>query len=88
MAFAGTVYIMAYGDKDTSEIITLGTGRDDDYFKNAAVDEVKVNLGSEIGEIYKVRLWTGEEEEERSNGWYLEKVGKNRKWAQINKYLT
>ena len=74
MAFAGCVYITAYGDKGTSDIVTLGTGRDDCYFKSGAVNEIKVNLGSEIGEIYKVRLWAAEEEEERSNGWFLEKV--------------
>ncbi|XP_064626993.1 lipoxygenase homology domain-containing protein 1-like isoform X2 [Lineus longissimus] len=66
----GDVVLYVYGEKDHVGPIVLGTGKEE-LFKAGNIDEFKINLGEDLGKLYKIRI--GHDDTDPS-GWYLEKV--------------
>ena len=76
MATSNKVYVVAYGNKKQSEQLQLEQAMTNDVskvlFQQGQTDEFKVNLGADLGDLYKVRI--GHSDEDRQAGWFVEKV--------------
>ena len=73
------VFLVAYGDKTKSDELQLDKSilmpnqdAEQILFQKSQTDEFKVNLGSDLGDLYKVRI--GHSDEDRQSGWFVEKV--------------
>ncbi|XP_074641254.1 lipoxygenase homology domain-containing protein 1-like [Tubulanus polymorphus] len=66
------VILYAYGDSGISGPVSLGTGSDGGLFEAGNTDEFKIDLGTEIGKLYKIRI--GHENKVAEGTWYIEKV--------------
>ena len=76
MATNNKVFFVAYGNKSKSREIELEASRSDDPqrkpFRQGQTDEFKVNIGRDLGDLYKIRI--GHSDDDRQTGWFVEKV--------------
>ena len=76
MATSNKVFFVVYGSKSKSRDIELDAACSDDPqrspFQQGQTDEFKVNIGDNLGELYKIRI--GHSDDDRQRGWFVEKV--------------
>ena len=73
MGTGNQVTLVAYGDKGHTEQLTLQPREPGEpTFRPGNTDEFKLNLGEDIGRLYKIRV--GHESANTDDGWYLEEV--------------
>ena len=70
---AAPVSLVVYGDKGHTDPLPLDTPlTEGPAFRPGANDEFKVNLGKDVGEVYKIRI--GHDDPREEQGWFLDKV--------------
>ena len=67
------VSMVIYGEKGVSDPIVLGSRESDGYFKSGQEDEIKHDIGKDLGKLYKVRLGHSDE---TKNTWYCKYVSR------------
>ncbi|XP_071154983.1 lipoxygenase homology domain-containing protein 1-like isoform X1 [Mytilus edulis] len=71
MSTLNRVMLYVYGSNNVAGPMVLGSGKEG-HFQAGATDEFKVNLGGNLGDIYKIRI--GHDEEKDNSGWFVENV--------------
>ncbi|XP_029447144.1 lipoxygenase homology domain-containing protein 1 [Rhinatrema bivittatum] len=86
-----TVYLYAFGEKEASGPIIIGSGKHQ-LFKPNSADTFKVNLKN-LGKLYKIRI--GHDNSGKDPGWYLEEIRlrdltseSNEMCLPVNKWLS
>ena len=68
-----SVTLVAYGDQGHTDLLLLVPADPNQrVFQPGSTDEFKVDLGKDIGPLYKIRV--GHDSWDANQGWFLERV--------------